>query len=164
MLKWRARITWQLYGTVACLHVWIEWINKGSQVQSKKCWAAAHRPPKPVPVQFKMEERARSQWQRRQRFNGWGSSHVRSKVLEWPPSCGADMAAVFPWKGGVPVIVGIDLRLAYQLPGQLAELHVPHCPFDKLSCRGIKPRPLQWQCQILNLLHNKGSPQRGVPM
>ena len=37
----------------------------------------------------KTKERAQSQWQRHQWFNGWGILHVWSKVLEWhPTACG----------------------------------------------------------------------------
>ena len=51
---------------------------------------------------------------------------------------GQDMAVVFVPRGRerLPVTRGIDLGLAYQLPGKLAEGHTSHCPFDKLSrCR-----------------------------
>ena len=51
---------------------------------------------------------------------------------------GQDRAAVFDpgvGKGGlqgrVPVIEGIDVRLAHWLPWELEEGHTPHHPFDK---------------------------------
>ena len=48
---------------------------------------------------------------------------------------GQDMAAVFtPWgRGRLPVIGGVDVRLAHQLPRKLAEGHASHHLFDKLS-------------------------------
>ena len=40
-------------------------------------------------LSLKTEEKAQSQWQRHQQFNGWRSLHVWSKVLEWyPAACG----------------------------------------------------------------------------
>ena len=36
-----------------------------------------------------------------------------------------------PGKGRLPVIGGIDVRLAHQLPGKPAEGHTPHPNFDK---------------------------------
>lgn len=45
------------------------------------------------------------------------------------------MAAVFAPRDRkrLPVIQGIDIRLAPWLPGKLAEGHTPHYPLDKLS-------------------------------
>ena len=61
-----------------------------------------------------------------------------SDISPAPPCAaedGQDMAAVFaPWgRVRLPVIRGIDIRLAHPLPGKPAEGHAPHSPFDKLS-------------------------------
>ena len=76
-----------------------------------------------------------SQQQRHQWFNGRGSLHVWSKVLEWHPIvCSShDMAAAFVPRGGgrFPVIGGVDVRLAHGLPGKLTEGCAPHHSFDK---------------------------------
>ena len=47
------------------------------------------------------------------------------------------MAAVFVpgARARLPVIGGIEVRLAHQLPGKLAEGHAPHYPMNKLSWR-----------------------------
>ena len=59
---------------------------------SANCWAAPHRPTSPVLAQLQ-DWRAQSQQQRHLWFNGQGSLHVWSKVLEWHSTvCGAQWA------------------------------------------------------------------------
>ena len=46
---------------------------------------------------------------------------------------GQDTVAVFTSRERIPVIGGIDIRLAHGLPGKLAEGHAPYHLFVKLS-------------------------------
>ena len=69
-----------------------------------------------------------------------GGSYT-SEARSWgntPPGTadgGQDRVAVFAPRGGgrLPVMGGIDVRLAHQLPGKLAVGHASHHSFDKLS-------------------------------
>ena len=76
---------------------------------------------------FKTKERAPSQWQRHQWFNGWGKLTRLKHGPGGTPHCVADgrqdAAAVFTrgGKGRFLVTGGIDVRLARQLPGKLTE-------------------------------------------
>ena len=40
-------------------------------------------------------------------------------------------------RGRLLVVGGIDVRLAYWLPGKPAKGHVPHNPFDKLGGQSL---------------------------
>ena len=52
---------------------------------------------------------------------------------------GQDVAAVFApgGKGRLPVIGGVDLRLAHRLPGKPAEAHTPHLPLISYQGRDL---------------------------
>ena len=59
-------------------------------------------------------------------------------------------------RGRLPVIGRIDIRLAHQLPGELAEEHIPHSPSSKLSGSVQFSRSLlSDSLQLHGLLHTR---------
>ena len=80
-----------------------------------------------------------------------GAAYV-SETRSWSdtPSWAADsrqdlVAYLAPGgRGRLPVIGGVNLRLAHRLPGKLAGGHATHRPFDKL---------LWWRCSDLKSRH-----------
>ena len=90
---------------------------------------------RPVFHQLQDQERAWSQQQRHhQWFNGWGSSHVWSQVLEqYPTACGRQRGGrggslCFQGKGELISYRGTDVRWSHLLPGEGA---CPSLPLSK---------------------------------
>ena len=100
-------------------------------------------------------ETAQSWWQRHQWFNGWEHLRVWSKVLDWHPSvcysqqAGHGSSLHSGKRRRLPIIGRIDIRLAHQLPGELAEEHIPHCPSSKLS-GSVQFNSVAYSCLILS--------------
>lgn len=108
--------------------------EKKKERESKgRYWAVLHRPARHYLPSFKIEQRARSQQQRHPWFNGQGSLHVEARSWSHTPPCvangGQEIEAVFAprWRGRLPIIGGINVRLAYQLLEKPAERHT-HSP------------------------------------
>ena len=113
-------------------------LNHGVNFHYYYCWAALSSPASPVLTQLQdgrkspepATETSVVYWMGELRHlkQGPGATplHVWGTVgRTWGSLCSGD--------SGLPIIGGIDIRLAHWLPGKPAEEHASHCPFDKLS-------------------------------